>query len=656
MRLLLTCSIAVSLCAAGALAQTAPTIATRQVGTATLQNVPEVPAEVTAAVQRYQNYRAASFQDWLSDGSILIATRFGSTQQIHRVTMPGGARTQITFQSEPIAGAIAIPGTQRFVFVRDTGGDEWFQLYAAGLTGDPQQLTEAGTRNQSTAFSPDGQMMAWSRATKGSAEYAIYVADPSDRRSVKSVYREAGSIDPDDISADRAQLLFTRSISNRESKLFLLDLASGKAKEIAPKAGKVLYTNARLARDGRSVYAISTKGSDFGRLVQIDIASGKDTVLTPDLKWDVETFTISDDDRLLAYSVNEDGFSKVVVRDLVTRRALPQPELPRGVLQNMAFSPDQTKLAFDLSTATSAGDVWTWDVTGASLARWTTSELGGLDPAKLAEPQLVRFKSFDGQSVSALVYRPAGIAPEVRTPVIMDIHGGPEGQTRPSWNVGAQYFAGVLGATVILPNVRGSTGYGRRYADLDNAEKREDSVKDIGALLDWIATQPNLDKNRVAVYGQSYGGYMSLAVMTHYADRLVGGVERYGISDFASFLKNTEAYRRDNRRAEYGDERDAKMQAVFERIAPLANVAKITKPMLVMQGANDPRVPKSESDQVVAGIRANGVETWYVVFADEGHGFLKKPNNDLRREVETVFLRKLFRQPRPVGESGSESG
>ena len=651
MRLLLACSIAVAICATGALAQTTPPTS-RQVGTATLQNVPEIPADVTAAVQRYQNYRAASFQDWLADGSILIATRFGATQQIHRVTAPGGDRTQITFQSEPIAGAIAIPGTQRFLFVRDTGGDEWFQVYATGLTGDPVQLTESGTRNQSGAFSPDGKMLAWSRATKGSAEYSIYVGDPSDARSAKSVYREAGSIGPDDISADHAQVLFTRGISNRESKLFMLDLASGKATQIAPKAGKVLYTNARLSRDGRSVYAISTKDSDVGRLVQIDIASGKDTVLTSDLKWDVENFTISDDDRLLAYAVNEDGFSSVVVRDLVTRRALPQPQLPRGVLQNMAFSPDKSKLAFDLSTATSAGDVWTWEVTGGNLARWTTSELGGLDPAKLAEPQLVRFKSFDGLSVPALVYRPAGVAADVRTPVIMDIHGGPEGQTRPSWNVGAQYFAAVLGATVILPNVRGSTGYGKRYADLDNAEKREDSVKDIGALLDWIATQPNLDKNRVVVYGQSYGGYMSLAVSTHYADRLSGSVERYGISDFASFLNNTEAYRRDNRRAEYGDEREPKMQAVFKRIAPLANVAKITKPMLVMQGANDPRVPKSESDQVVAGIRANGVETWYVVFADEGHGFQKKPNNDLRREVETVFLRKLFRPQRAVGESG----
>jgi dipeptidyl aminopeptidase/acylaminoacyl peptidase len=652
MRLIVAASIALSVCASGALAQNAATTATRQVGSATLQNVPEVPADVAAAVQRYQNYRAATFQDWLSDGSILIATRFGSTQQIHRVTTPGGDRAQITFQNEPVAGATTIPGTDRFVFIRDTGGDEWFQMYAAGLAGDPVQLTEAGTRNGANAFSPDGKMIVWSRATKGSAEYSLVVADPSDARSARIVYRDPGSIAPDDISADRAQILFTRSISNRESHLFMLDLASGKTTQIAPKVHKVLYRNARLARDGRSVYAISTKDSDFGRLVQIDIASGKDNVLTPDLKWDVDTFTVSDDDRLLAYSVNEDGFSNVVVRDLVTRRALPQPQLPRGVLQSMAFSPDKSKLAFDLSTATSAGDVWTWEVTGGSLARWTNSELGGLDPAKLAEPQLVRFKSFDGLSVAALVYRPAGIAADVRTPVIMDIHGGPEGQTRPAWNVGAQYFAAVLGATVILPNVRGSTGYGKRYADLDNAEKREDSVKDIGALLDWIAAQPNLDKNRVAVYGQSYGGYMSLAVSTHYADRLVGSVERYGISDFASFLKNTEAYRRDNRRAEYGDERDPKMQAVFKRIAPLANVAKITKPMLVMQGANDPRVPKSESDQVVAGIRANGVETWYVVFADEGHGFLKKPNNDLRREVETVFLRKLFSRPRPVGESG----
>jgi dipeptidyl aminopeptidase/acylaminoacyl peptidase len=327
-------------------------------------------------------------------------------------------------------------------------------------------------------------------------------------------------------------------------------------------------------------------------------------------------------------------------------RELARPQLPGGVLSGLDFSPDGRRLAVSMSTARSAGDVWTWDVAAASATRWTHSELGPLEPASLAEPSLIRFTSFDGLSVPAFVYRPTHVPAGARTPVIVDIHGGPESQSRPGWNPGAQYMANVLGATVILPNVRGSDGYGKRYLNLDNGPLRENSVKDIGALLDWIGAQPGLDPRRVAVYGQSYGGYMSLATMTHYSDRLVGGVERYGISDFVTFMNNTEAYRRDNRRAEYGDERDPAMLAVFKRINPLANVRKIRKPMLVMQGANDPRVPKSESDQVVAEIRRNGVEVWYVVFADEGHGFLKKHNNDLRREVETVFLRRLFERGR----------
>jgi dipeptidyl aminopeptidase/acylaminoacyl peptidase len=377
------------------------------------------------------------------------------------------------------------------------------------------------------------------------------------------------------------------------------------------------------------------------RLAQVELATGAGTVLTPALKWDVEAFELSRDGRTLAYVVNEDGFSKLTVLDLPSNTAW-QPELPAGVITGLGFSADGGRLGLSLTSATSAGDAWSWDLATRTLTRWTHSELGGIDQARLAEPRLVRFRSFDGLSVPAFVYRPKGVGRTVRTPVIVDIHGGPEAQTRPGWNPGAQYFADLLGATVILPNVRGSDGYGKTYLNLDNGPKREDSVRDIGALLDWIRTQPDLDPKRVAVYGQSYGGYMSLASMLHYSDRLVGGVERYGISDFNTFLQNTEAYRRDNRRAEYGDERTAEMKAVFARINPLANLPKIRKPMLVMQGANDPRVPQSESDQVVSGLRRNGVETWYVLFADEGHGFQKKHNNDLRREVETVFLRRLF--------------
>ncbi|WP_156437730.1 MULTISPECIES: S9 family peptidase [unclassified Sphingomonas] len=628
--------------APAALAQQAQ-VTTRQQGSATLQNVPEIPADVREAVQRYQNSRSASFEDWLPDGSMLITTRFGATQQLHRVAAPGAARTQITYGSEPVADARVIPGTDRFILTRDNGGDEWFQLYARGLAGTATRLTEGGTtRNGSPVFSRDGRLLVWTRATKGTAAYTLLATDPTTGGAARTLYQADGAVQPEDLSPDKGQLIFSRNLSNRESQLFLLDLASGKASRIAPKAAPARYENPRFLPGGTRILTISDGDSDVRRLVEIDLKTGAARPVSPPLDWDIEAYDLSDDGRILAYSINQDGVSKVVVQDFRTRRALPQPDLPTGVLTALDFSPDGGKLAIGLSGTASAGDVWSWDVTGGQLTRWTQSELGELDPAKLAEPSLIRFKSFDGLSVPAFVYRPTGIPADQRTPVIIDIHGGPEAQTRPNWNYGAQYFADVLKATVILPNVRGSDGYGKRYLNLDNAEKREDSVKDIGALLDWIATQPGLDPKRVAVYGQSYGGYMSLAVMTHYSDRLVGGVERYGISDWVSFLTNTEAYRRDNRRAEYGDERDPKMREVFARISPLGNVQKITKPMLVMQGANDPRVPQSESDQVVAKLRANGVDTWYVLFADEGHGFQKKPNNDLRREVETVFLQKLF--------------
>lgn len=625
------------------MAQQAAAPEVRQVGTARLESVPKIPADVREAVQRYQNSRSAEFEDWLADGTMLIRTRFGTSNQLHHVAAPGASRQQLTFFASPVAGATAIPGTQRFVMTRDTDGDEWFQLHVRGLTGASVQLTEPGTRSGSPVVSADGRMLVWTTATKGSAAYTLNAADLTTPQPVaRALYTSDGAISASDLSADKVRVLFTRSLSNRESLMFVLDTATGQATRIAPNAPAARYDSPRFLADGKTILAISDRDSDVRRLVEIDIASGRERVLTPDLKWNVEGYDLSKGGRVLAYVVNEDGFSRVVVQDRVTRRGLPQPTLPRGVVSALKFSPEGDRLAIGLSSATSAGDVWAWEVAGGGLTRWTTSELGDLDPAQLAEPELIRFESFDGLSVPAFVYRPKNVPAGQKTPVIMDIHGGPEAQTLPSWNYGAQYFADTLGATVILPNVRGSDGYGKRYLNLDNAEKREDSVKDIGALLDWIGQQPDLDVSKVAVYGQSYGGYMSLAVMTHYSDRLVGGVNRYGISDFVTFLERTEAYRRDNRRAEYGDERDPEMRKVFARIAPMANIAKITKPMLVMQGATDPRVPQFESDQVVSKLRANGIETWYVLFSDEGHGFQKKENNDLRREVETVFLRKLF--------------
>lgn len=632
-----------ALIAVPAAAQQAP-VQTRQVGTARLENVPEIPQDIRDAVQRYQNYREARFQDWLPDGSMLITTRFGSTFQVHHVPAPGAARRQLTYYSEPVGGAKTVPGKNRFVLTRDTGGDEWFQLFVRDLDGVGQPLTEPVTRNQSPVFAKDGSLLVWSRATKGSADYAIMTADPADPKSRRLVWQGTGAVGPQDISADKTTVLLAKGISNRENHLMLLDMESGKVTPLdwSVKA-KARFEDPRFIEDGKAIVAITNAGTDTRRLVRIDAATGKMTALSREPGWDVEAYDLSPDGRTIAYTLNEDGYSRVILMPLAGG-AGQSPALPRGVVTALSFSPDGGKLAVGLTNATTAGDVWTVELGNQAITRWTQSEPGELDPAKLVEPQLVRFTSFDGLTVPAFVYRPKNAAPDAKLPVIIDIHGGPEAQTRPSWNPGAQYFADVLGAVVILPNVRGSDGYGTKYLNLDNGPLREDSVKDIGALIDWAGKQPGMDAKRIAVYGQSYGGYMSLASMTFYSDKLVGGVERYGISDFISFMANTEAYRRDNRRAEYGDERDPKMRAVFERIAPLKNVGKITKPMLVMQGANDPRVPQSESDQVVAALRANGVETWYVLYADEGHGFLKKANNDLRREVETVFLKKLFAQ------------
>jgi dipeptidyl aminopeptidase/acylaminoacyl peptidase len=641
MRLLLTATALIALTPALAQAQGAPMVDVRTIGAATLENVPPIAPELATAVARYQQSRSASVADWLPDGSLLIATRFGTTVQLHRVKAPGMARTQITFAAEPIAGGRAIPQSDRIVFSRDTGGDEWFQIYTMGPDGNPVQLTEAGTRNDAVALAKDGRRLFWSQAIKGSGDRNILSADPADPASRTLVYKASGAMSPSDVSDDGKTLLMTLGVSNREQKLYTLDIASGTLTEIV-KGAPANLSGAKFIRGGRTLLAISNRGSDVQRLVEIDVATGKMTPIAPGLNWDVEDFDLSDNGRVLAYVINEDGYSKVVVRDFVTRRALPQPDFIKGVVSGLRLSPDGRKLAVSIASAAGPGDVYGWDVDGGTLSRWTESEIGPIDRAALPEPKLVRFASFDKLSVPAFVYRPKNAAPGARTPVLISIHGGPEGQARPGWSPTIASFVDTLGATVIVPNVRGSDGYGTKYLNLDNAEKREDSVRDIGALLDWIATQPDLDASRIAVIGGSYGGYMSLATMTKYSDKLAGGVDLFGIGDWVTFLENTEAYRRDNRRAEYGDERTPKMKAVFARISPRANVAGITKPMLIEQGVNDPRVPMRESKQMVDALRARGVPVSYLLFADEGHGWRKKPNQDLSLQVEMAFLRGVL--------------
>ncbi|MCY7390522.1 MAG: prolyl oligopeptidase family serine peptidase, partial [Leptolyngbyaceae cyanobacterium CAN_BIN12] len=399
---------------------------------------------------------------------------------------------------------------------------------------------------------------------------------------------------------------------------------------------------------GKGLYVVSDRDSEFQQLAYYNFANQRYTPLTSKIKWDVEDFDLSEDGKRIAFVTNEDGVSVLHLLDTKTRRELALPKLPNGVIFGLKWHRNNRDLGFTFVSARSTADIYSIDVTTNKQERWTESETGGINTRTFSEADLVRWKSFDGKTISGFLYRPAQKFTGKR-PFIIDIHGGPEGQFRPVFLGRQNYYLNELGAAILFPNVRGSTGYGKSFLKLDNGFLREDSVKDIGALLDWIATQPDLDASRVMVTGGSYGGYMSLAVATTYSDRIQAAIDIVGISNFVSFLERTESYRRDLRRVEYGDERDPKMREFLLNISPLNNAEKIKKPLFVVHGKNDPRVPLNEAEQIVATVRKNNTPVWYLMAKDEGHGFAKKPNADFQFYSTVQFIKTYL-----LNESGSQ--
>jgi protease II len=613
-----------------------------QRGNLVLENVPEIPARVTARLEQYQNTRGATLGSWLHDGGLLVSTRFGDTNQIHRVSQPLGTRRQLTFFAEPINNAWVSPDSalNGFVYLRDIGGNEFFQLHWFDFaSGESRLLSDGASRNTNPVWSNRGDRFAYASTRRDGRNYDVFVGR-IDGEPHQVVMEGEGFWMPMDWSPDDSRLLIINYRSITDSTIFELDLATSRVSQVFPQEIPVGFQWAAYDRSGRGVFLVHDHGAEFKQMHHLDLQSGASTPVSAHIPWDVTGFTMSRDREQLAYVVNEGGMSRLHLFDARRMRPLQGPELPIGLIGELGFDKTGSKLALTLNTPQSPSDVFVYEIRNRRLVRWTESEVGGLDTSRFPLPELVSFPSFDGLEVPAWVLRPEGTGPH---PVIVQIHGGPEAQSRPMFNPLFAYWVNELGAAVISPNVRGSAGYGKTYLQLDNGVLREDSVKDIGALLDWIAAQPDLDADRVIVYGGSYGGYMVLASLVHFDERLLGGVSIVGISNFVTFLENTEAYRRDLRRVEYGDERDPEMRAFLEAISPLNNADRIQSPLFVAQGYNDPRVPYTESEQIVEAVRNNGVPVWYLLAMDEGHGFAKKPNRDYFQAATVLFFRELFK-------------
>ncbi|WP_326525357.1 S9 family peptidase [Sphingomonas sp.] len=609
----------------------------------TADGVPALPASLAEALRPYSESRGASPVAWNPvDRSLIITTRFANVNQLHSVTGPMMDRRQITFEADRTSSLTYSPSGDVSVVQKDVGGGEFFQLFTL-KDGRLTLLTDGKSRNSLGGFTRDGTLIGYTSTKRTGADNDIYVMDPRNPGSARMVAEvKGGGWGLVGFSPDGKRGLVGNYTSIQKSDLYDLDLATGRMTPLSDLKAAVSYAHAEYAPDG-TLWVLSDEGSDFQRLGILK--DGKFTAVAPEAKWDVDAFRIADDGSFIAYLVNEAGRSRLKLLDTKTR-AVRTAELPAGVAGGLEIAP-WGAVAFGFSSPRVSGDAFVLDPATMKVTQWTASETGGLDPRKNVDAELVTVRSFDGEEVSGFLFRPDPAKFPGKRPLLFDIHGGPEGQSFPSYRGSANYMLNELGIAIFYPNVRGSTGYGKRFVSLDNGPfKREDSVKDIGAFLDHFAKDGTIDSAKIGVQGGSYGGYMCYASAIRYGARLKGANCIVAISSFVTFLENTQSYRRDLRRVEYGDERDPKQRAKLIEISPMTRVNELRIPLMVVTGANDPRVPASEADQVVKAVRANGGTAWHILAADEGHGFAKKENRDYQNYATLYFWQaNLLGQP-----------
>jgi dipeptidyl aminopeptidase/acylaminoacyl peptidase len=610
--------------------------------------IPPIPDSITDGIRKYQNTRSANLAGWLSNGNgIVIQTRFAETNQLHVVYTPGGARNQKTFRPEEVIDASVCPDSTKnlVVFSQDSGGNEQFQLHAIDIaTMKSQLITDGHSSNGNVVWSNRGDRFSFTSTKRNGKDWDIYLCNADSAFTVSLVQEVEGMYSVLDWSPDDSRLLVQRYLSSTISQLYIIDIPTKAMRPLKNSPGKASIEEAVWDNDGRGVFYTSDETADTRTLCYFNSADQKETIITGNIHWEIRYLSISRDRSYLLFTTNEHGYLGVYILDTKTLKYRKLDFLPKGIIGSFHFHPYKNILGCVIRDADLPGDVFTVDLDKSSIQRWTYSEYGELDSGSLVKPEIITFPTFDSvenkpRMIPAFLYKPSGNGP---FPVLLFIHGGPETQYWPSFSPFIQYIINELRIAVIAPNVRGSGGYGKTYLELDNTTNREDAVKDIGALLNWIRTQTDLDSSRMAVMGGSYGGYMSLSSLIQYNDQFKAGIDLYGISNFVTFLESTASYRRDLRRVEYGDERDPAMREYFRKISPVNNASKIKAPLLIIQGANDPRVPLSESEQIAAAVRKNGKPVWMLVASDEGHGFRKKGNKEYQDCVTVLFLKKFL--------------
>jgi dipeptidyl aminopeptidase/acylaminoacyl peptidase len=595
-----------------------------------VEGMPGVPQSIFDGVSRYGQFRQAQLIAWHpAKRQVLITTNFGSTQ-LHLVDGPLRDRRQLTWFPAPglpvfVDAAFDPADGNNIVFRHDPGGTEARALYRYDLTSGQVSLAVEAQSRYTPIWSSQGKWLAFDSTERNGKDRDIYVVQPSDRATKRLVAQVEGPWSPQDWSADGTQILANEVFANSETYLWRIDVKTGVKTPITRRGDGVTaaWLNARFSRDGKKVYAISDRGGEL-RIWRCDVAACAWTPVTADgVVVDIGTppsgggFEFSPDGSLIAVVIDKGTTTELQVIEVATLKPRTLPAIPKGLVSQLRWRPGSREIGFSLASIKSQGDVYSVDTSLGTLTRWTASETT-FNPDVLPAPEVVEWKSFDGQAISGILYRPSAKFTGPR-PVMIQIHGGPDSKERITFRGRSNYLLNELGVAIIYPNVRGSIGFGRKFEQMDNGRGRDGALKDIGTLLDWIATRPGLDKDRVVLNGVSYGGWLALQAGIVYNDRIRGIIEGAGMTDLVTYLEQTEAARQENRRAEYGDERDPQMREYLKSMSPLARASDLKKPTLIMHPGKDTRVPVSQGQDLVQALKANNTPVWYAEFTETNH-------------------------------------